>query len=119
MATHTETSHTAEHLVSEANGARSRDEGVLAAGNLPAGAVLALNDDGDYVPLAPGESNGTQDARAILYGAADATDGKQPCTVHARACEVEQAALTLPDGITDPQIKTAMNDLTQRGIIPR
>lgn len=120
MATYNEPTHAAEYLVSEANGARSRDEGVLAAGNLPAGAVLALNGDGDYVPLDPaGSASGTDKAKAILYAATDASTAPQPCTVHARACEVEKAALTLPDGITDPQTETAMSDLAGRGIIPR
>ncbi|MDT8895475.1 head decoration protein [Halomonas sp. I1] len=116
---HTESRHTGEHVVSEANGARSREQGILASGNLAAGTVLALNGDGDYVPLAPGAADGTEVAKAVLYGAVDASDGPQPCTVHVRACEVEEAALGWPDGITEPQTSTALNDLIGVGIIPR
>lgn len=119
MASFTEGRHTGEHIVSEANGARSREQGTLAAGDLPAGAVLALNGDGDYVQLAPAAADGTETAKAVLYGAVDASGSAQPCTVHARACEVEEAALTLPDGITEGQTTTAMNDLITVGIIPR
>lgn len=119
MASFTEGRHTGEHIVSEANGARSREQGTLAAGDLPAGAVLALNGDGDYVQLAPAASDGTETAKAVLYGAVDASSAAQPCTVHVRACEVEEAALTFPDGITEGQTTTALNDLIGVGIIPR
>lgn len=119
MASFTEGRHTGEHILSEANGARSREQGVLAAGNLPAGTVLALNGSGDYVQLAPAASDGTEDAKAVLYAAVDASDAPQPCVVHARACEVHADALTLPDGITEGQTTAAMNDLIGQGIIPR
>ena len=58
--TYTEGTRTGEHVLSEANGARSREVGTLASGNLPAGAVLALNGAGDYVPLAPAAADGTE-----------------------------------------------------------
>ncbi|MGE4534660.1 head decoration protein [Halomonas sp.] len=119
MATFTEGRHTGEHVISEANGARSREQGTLASGNLPAGAVLALNGAGDYVQLAPAAADGTETAVAVLYAAVDASGGPQPCVVHTRACEVQEDALTLPDGITEPQTTAAMNDLIGRGVIPR
>lgn len=119
MAKFTEAARTGEHVVSEANGARSREQGVLAAGNLPAGAVLALDGSGDYVQLAPAAADGTESAKAVLYAAVDASDAPQPCVVHVRACEVAQDALALPEGIEEGQITTAMNDLAGRGIIPR
>lgn len=119
MVKHTEPRHTGEHIVSEANGARSREQGMLAAGNLPAGTVLALNGTGDYVQLAPAATDGTETAKAVLYAATDASESPKPCTVNVRACEVEEAALTLPDGITEAQTTAAMNDLIGVGIIPR
>lgn len=119
MPTLTEPARTGEHVVSEANGARSREEAVLATGNLPAGSVLALNGDGDYVPLEPGAADGTEDAKAVLYAATDAGAAPQPCVVHVRACEVARELLGLPDGITEPQITKAENDLIGRGVIPR
>jgi len=119
MESFTEGRHAGEHIVSEANGARSREQGTLAAGNLPAGAVLALNGDGDYVQLAPSAADGTETAKAVLYGAVDASVSAQPCTINARDCEVQESALTLPDGISEPQTTTAMDDLIGVGIIPR
>jgi len=119
MASFTEGRHPGEHVISEANGARSREQGTLAAGDLPAGAVLALNASGDYVQLAPAATDGTENAKGVLYGAVDASDDPQPCVVHVRACEVEAAALTLPAAITEGQTTAAMNDLIGLGIIPR
>lgn len=119
MASFTEGRHTGEHVLSEANGARSREQGTLAAGNLEAGTVLALNGSGDYVQLAPAAVDGTEVAKAVLYGAVDASTAPQKCTVHVRACEVEEAALGWPDGITEGQTTTAINDLIGVGIIPR
>lgn len=119
MADFTEGRHTGEYLISEANGARSREQGTLASGDLEAGTVLALNGDGDYVQLAPTASDGTETAKAVLYGAVDASESAKPCTVHVRACEVEEAALVWPDDITEGQTSTALNDLIDVGIIPR
>lgn len=119
MAIHTEPRHTGEHIVSEASGARSREQGILAAGNLPAGAVLALNGAGNYVQLAPAASDGTESAKAVLYAATDASEAPVSCVVHVRACEVEEAALGLPDDITEGQTNAALNDLIGVGIIPR
>lgn len=110
---------TGEHVVSEANGQRSREQGVLAAGNLAAGAVLAKNTDGDYVPLAPAASDVTKTAAAILYAPTDASSGPVPCVVHARDCEVHDECLAWPDGITDAQKTTALKALDGAGIVVR
>lgn len=116
---HVEPRHTGEHIVSEANGARSREQGMLAAGNLPAGAVLALNASGDYVQLAPAAVDGTETAKAVLYAATDATDAPAPCVVHVRGCEVHGEALTWPDAATELQITAGTNDLVGLGVIVR
>jgi hypothetical protein len=117
--TYTEGTRTGEHVLSEANGARSREVGTLASGNLPAGAVLALNGAGDYVPLAPAAADGTEVAKAVLYGAADATEAPQPITVHVRACEVHGALLGWPEGADEAAITAGTNDLVSRGVIVR
>lgn len=119
MAIHTEGRRTGEHVLSEANGSRSREQGVLAAGNLPAGTVLALDADGNYVQLAPTAANTTKNAVAVLYAAADASAAPVPCVVHARDCEVIGAQLEWPAGITDPQTATATTNLAAAGIIIR
>lgn len=119
MAIHTEGRRTGEHVLSEANGSRSREQGTLAAGNLPAGTVLALNADGDYVALVPGAADATKTAVAVLYAATDASAAPAPCVVHARDCEVIGTQLGWPAGITGPQTTTATTDLAAAGIIIR
>lgn len=115
----TEGPRTGEHVLSEASGARSREQGVLASGSLPAGAVLALDGAGDYVQVNPAAEDGTNAAKAVLYATTDATEAPQPITVHVRACEVHGAALTWPEGADEAAIAAGTNDLVTRGIIVR
>lgn len=110
---------TGEYLVSEANGSRSRDEGILASGKLVAGTVLALNTNGDYVQLDPAATDGTEVAKAILYSSTDATLEPKPIVTHTRACEVSRELLTFPEAATDVQISAALADLEARGVIAR
>lgn len=119
MARFTEPRHTGEHVVSEANGYRSRAEAILAAGNLAAGTVLAENADGDYVQVALAASDGTETAKAVLYSAADATDGPVPCVVHLRDCEVHGEGLTWTAEATDEQIQAGIDGLADSGVIVR
>lgn len=117
--TYTEGTHTAEHLLEEANPKRSREEGILAAGNHVPGTVLALNGDGNYVQLAPSATDGTEKAVAVLYAAVNASTAPQPCVVHARDCTVHGAMLTWPAAVTDEQITTATEELAKLHIIIR
>lgn len=119
MAIHKEPRRAGEHIVSEANGARSREQGVLASGKCAAGTVLALNAGGDYVPLDPAATDGTETAKAVLYAPVDASEAPQPCVVHVRACEVHGEALTWPDSATEAQIASGTNDLVSLGVIVR
>ena len=116
MAIHVEPRRTGEHVLSEANGNLSRDEVTLAAGNLVAGTVLAKNTAGDYVILAPAGSNGTNIAAAVLYADTDASADPTTAVVHNWGCEVADADLTWPDGITGPQKATAITNLRAVGI---
>lgn len=106
-------------LASEANGTRSREVGTLAAGNLKAGTVLALNGSGNYVIVAPAASDGTETAVAVLYAAADASDDPVECVVLARDAEVNQDELIWPAGISGAQTTTAIGQLAAAGIIAR
>lgn len=119
MTTQTETVHAGEFIASEANGRRSREVGVLAAGEHVAGTVLAVDGAGEYVILAPGAADGTEVAAAILYAGADATTAKQDVVVFVRDGEVTQENLTWPAGITQGQIDTALDQLAGNGIIAR
>lgn len=98
MAIVNDTFRTAEFLVSEANGYRSRDEIELStAPALAAGTVLAIV-SGDYVPY-DGDStvSGASTAEAILFeGVPAGFDGK--VTVINADAEVNLSHLTYTDG---------------------
>lgn len=113
--------HTGEHIISEANGTRSRDVVTLIEGqNLGAGTVLGrITASGKYTILAPAASDGSEAAAAVLYDAVDATAGDLPAVVHQRDCEVALGKLTWPGGITGGQTTTALNQLRALGVIAR
>src|SRR5262245_11206975 len=99
MATLTEGRHTAEFILSEANGNRSRENGTLVSGqNLKAGAILIDNGAGKLTAATAvgtaGDLDG--DVEGILIEAVDATNGDMPCAYLARDAEVNQHALTFP-----------------------
>lgn len=120
MAVLTEGRHTAEFLVSEANGHRSREAVTVAAGAAPglkAGTVLGtLTSGGNFVILAPGAGDGSQTATGILFEAAVGTVQK---TVIRRDAEVNGAHLIWPSGINSGQKTTAIAALAALGIIVR
>lgn len=112
----------AHYIVSEAaNIYRSREQGIVASGSgvLKAGAVMAQNGAGEYVPLAPAAADGTQNAVAILWAGCDATTDAVRRTFTVRDTEVHADVLVWPDGTTDAQKTTAMAALADRGIIGR
>ena len=117
----TEGRHTAEFLISDAAGHRSRDVGTLAKGNnLQAGTVLGASDsNGNYGALNTASTAGYQNAAAILYDTVDATDNAAKVTVITRDAEVDGGALTFPDGITDADKQTAIDALAAAGIVVR
>jgi len=128
MTTITEGRHTAEYIVSEANGTRSRDVVTLVAGNnLPAGAVLAKITTGagagKYTALDPASvadpADGTKVAVAVLFDAVDATSGDRAAVITARDTEVQAAALGWPSGATTNQKNTALAELAALGIVAR
>ena len=113
---------TGHYLVSEANGYRSRDVGVIAsgAGKLDAGAVLGrITASKKLVPLAPGASDGSQNAAAILYEACDATSADVRRTITARDSEVQAAVLVWAGGVNDSQKTAALAQLAALGIAAR
>lgn len=120
MTTYNEGLGAGGHLASEANGSRSREEGVVVSGqDLNAGHVVAVDGAGKYLELVPGAADGTEDAVGVLYDAVDATGGDANGIVHVRDCEVVDAELTWPDGITSGQKDTAISQLAAAGIIVR
>ncbi|CAM9358760.1 unnamed protein product [Ectocarpus sp. 12 AP-2014] len=117
--TFTEGTHTAEHLLEEANSKRSREQGTLASGNHLPGTVLALNSAGNYVQLAPAAEDSTSTAVAVLYAGVDATDSPKPCVVNARDCTVHGVMLTWPAAATEEQIATGTEELAEQHVIIR
>lgn len=121
MTTLVEGRHAAEHLVSEANGTRSRDVVTLLAGvSYPAGAVLGkITASGKFKLLAPAANDGSESAAAVLFAPVDATAADKPGVVNSRDTEVQGAALAWPDGIGAPEKTAALAQLAARGIVAR
>ena len=98
---------TAEFIVSEANGYRSREEAtVVAGGGLIAGAVLGRLANGNYVEYDEGASTGAEDVSGILFGPAEGTG---PATVVVRDAEVNLAHLTYTG--TEADVVAGLNAL--------
>lgn len=111
----TEGLHTAEFLLSEAEGSYSREQVTLAAGAaaLSSGTLLGkVTATGKYVAYADGASDGSQVAAAILYAAAPDLAVDQKVTVIARAAEVYSGALVGLD-------TASRADLAAAGIVIR
>lgn len=96
-----ETNHAGEFMVSEANGTRSRDAGVLASGeDLVAGTVVGkVAASGKFAQHDPSASDGSESASAILFAGVDASTADAPCVVIARDAEVNGGEIVWPDGI--------------------
>ncbi|MBP7339418.1 head decoration protein [Niveispirillum sp.] len=110
-----------EHVISEANGSRSREEiTVAAAADLGPATVLGkVTASGKYKRLAPAANDGTQTAAAVLYGDAYAETEDVKATAHLRDAEVNGLVLSWPTGITNNQKAAAVTQLTALGIIVR
>lgn len=112
---------TASYLVSEANGTRSREVVTVAKGHqLQPGAVLgAVEATGQFVPVDPTATDGSETAVAVLFAEVDSTDAERAAVVTARDAEVAAHALGWPAGMTEPQKSTALAKLAARGIVAR
>ena len=117
----TESNRDGEVLLSEANGALSREVAIIAAGqDLEAGAVLGrVTATGRYVALAPAATDGSEVAAGVLLYAADATGGEVSATVVTRLAEVAADKLAWPAGITQAQIDAALSQLAGAYVIAR
>lgn len=113
--------HTAEFIVSEANGSRSRDTVTLAQDNdLVAGAVLGkVSASGEYTEHDPSAADGSETAAAVLYDAVDSTGEAMPAVIIARDAEVDGALLTYIDGISQANKDDAISALADHHIIVR
>lgn len=104
MTVFTEGRHAAEFILSEANGQRSRENGVVASGQtLAAGQIVQFNNDGRLVALT-GDTNTDGEllveAAGILLApintSATGTNAHTPAAYIARDAEVNDNILTFP-----------------------
>jgi len=106
---------TSEFLLSEANGERSRDIGVLAphVAAIQAGTVLGkVTATSKLVPYSNAAADGSQTAVAILHAYQPISTIDTKVTIFARDCEVDALFLTGADA-------PALVELAAAGIIVR
>jgi hypothetical protein len=118
--------YTAAFLVSEANGFRSRDAGIITNTgsttlDLDAGLVLAtLAADGSLVPYDNAGADGSEAASCILYGSVIVPAGGQAkVTVVSRDAEVNASELRWASGVDAAGQTAGLADLKAKGIIAR
>lgn len=100
----------------------SRDSDVLASGSglVLTGTVLGrVTASSKFKPLAPGASDGTQTAAAVILQSADATSADKIVVNLKRRAQVVLQALIWPAGITDTQKSAAIVQLATLGIVAR
>ena len=116
-----EGAHTGQFLVSEANGARSRETITLAEGqDLEAGTVLGkVTATGKYAQVAPTATDGTESAAGILFDNVDASAADSKAVAIARDAEVRGSDLVWPEGVTAEQREAAVGELLAAGIVIR
>ncbi|MDP5210001.1 head decoration protein [Microbulbifer sp. 2205BS26-8] len=101
------------HVLHEQHTQFSRESGVtVSGGNYLAGTVLGrITDSGDYTQLNPGADDGSGVAVAVLFSAVDASDGGKPGTINDLATLYDDRLLVWPEGITEEQKATAIDQL--------
>lgn len=114
---------TESDIVKDEGGNRfSRDEEILASGSgvVKIGTVLGkVTASGKFKPLAPGASDGTENAAAIILETSDATSADQTVVLLRRRAQVVLQALVWPGSITGPQKAAALASLETLGIVAR
>jgi hypothetical protein len=120
MTTLTESIHTGEYLLSEGNGAISREQVVIAGGDYPAGQVLGIiTASGKYTAHDPAAADGSEVAAAILYGPVDASVADADGVITARLAEVNDDLLTWKAGISAPDKAAGIATLATNDIYVR
>jgi len=111
------------HMVSEANGFRSREAIIVKQGEvLEVGTVLGkITAEDKYVQVdnVTPASDGSEDAACILWDKVDATDGDVEVAVHARDCEVNGNELIYAVGADQGQQDAVTAQLEALEIIVR
>jgi hypothetical protein len=110
--------HNEGFIVSEANGAQSREEVTLltSATVYEAGTVLGVRDNGKYERFDPDSSEGNDIAVAILCSRVDATEGDATGVVIERMAEVRDADLIWLDSVDAGEKTVAIASLLTKNI---
>lgn len=105
-------------ILSEAEGARSRDNLTIKAGNVTApGLVLGkITTGGKLVPHDPGASDGSEVAHSISIYAYDATAADVMGAILTNDAEVIEDGLIFKSGISGPNKAAAIAALLAQGI---
>ena len=119
MTTFTEGNYTAEFVLSEANGKRSRETVTVASGNtLVAGQVLGkVTASGKYADYDADAVDGTETAVAVLYADCDASAADAEAVALVRDAEVYADKLVYTDKANDET--AGQTDLAAVGIVAR
>jgi hypothetical protein len=111
---------TANFIVSEANGYRSREQIVVAQGGLyPDGTILQAQagDEVKYAPFAGGGEDGG--ALAVLFQTVDARDADVRATGMVRDCELQRAMLRFVGEIGEEERNEAYAGLAAAHVVMR
>lgn len=119
--TYTEGKHRAEFLVTEANGAISREVVNVASGqNLVAGAVLGkVTATGEYKAYDNSVTTGEAVAVAVLLDKVDASAGTTPAVAVVRHAEVNKSEVTFKSTQSAADQTAAWTDLASVQILGR
>lgn len=107
------------YIADEASVNLSRKEIVVAAGSglLKAGTVLGkIADTGAYTAYSPDNTDGSEEAAAVLFDGVDATDEDVRAVASTFTTAVNAAEIIWPEGITDAELAAAIASLEERGI---
>ncbi|WP_067518550.1 head decoration protein [Endozoicomonas ascidiicola] len=121
MTVKTESVYTGEFLVSEGNNTISREQVAFAANltMLPGTIVAMATDTGLFQPLDTTADDGSQNALGVLYAGKTTDANGGDGVIISRLAEVVDSLLIWPEGITDEQKATAVDQLAALDIILR
>lgn len=121
MPVQSESNYLGDWLKFEEDNLFSRDEVTVISGqNLGTGTVIGkITASGKITQLAPGASDGSENAAGVLLLPVDATTGDQAGVIIARHALCSDNGLVWPAGITGPQKTAAINQLKVLGILVR
>jgi hypothetical protein len=121
MPVQSEGKYLGDWLKHEEDNLYSRDEATVISGqNLGTGTVVGIiTASGKVTQLAPGASDGSQNAAGVLLNAVDASASDKQGVIIARHAMCSDKGLVWPGSITGPQKTVAIAQLKTLGILVR